>query len=309
MRITPYFLDLIQRSDGALGRQVIPDPAELEDRCQQTDPLTEEQQSPAPLIIHRYPRRVIFLVSNQCAIYCRFCMRKRRVGMQHPVKPDDLRQALNYIRNCHEINEVVLSGGDPLMLGDEELTETLAALRRIAHVRVLRLHTRVPCAWPERITQRLARRLAAFHPLYINIHFNHPDEITPQAAVACSLLADAGMALGSQTVLLRGVNDRSEVLSQLFETLLGIRVKPYYLHQIDRVRGTAHFQVPLARSLELAAGLRGGISGMAVPHFVIDLPGGGGKIELLGDAIVEKQAEYWLIRNFQGRIFRYPLSA
>ena len=309
MRISSYFLGLIHRPGDPLACQVIPDPVELEDRCQLADPLTEEQQSPAPLIIHRYPRRVILLVSNQCAIYCRFCMRKRRIGLQHPVKPDDLRQALNYIRSCHEINEVVLSGGDPLMLGDEELTETLAALRRIAHVHVLRLHTRVPCAWPARVTRRLAQRLAAFHPLYINIHFNHPDEITPQAAMACMYLADVGIALGSQTVLLRGVNDQLEVLGRLFETLLGIRVKPYYLHQIDRVRGTAHFQVPLARSLELAAGLRGRISGMAMPHFMIDLPGGGGKIELTGESVVEKQAEYWLIRNFQGRIFRYPLYA
>jgi lysine 2,3-aminomutase len=309
MRIHPYFLALIQRPDDALARQVIPDPAELDDPCRQADPLAEEEQSPAPLIIHRYPRRVILLVSNQCAIYCRFCMRKRRVGIQNPVEPKALDQALDYIRRCREINEVVLSGGDPLMLGDDALIQTLAALKGIAHVRVLRLHTRIPCAWPARVTADLVQRLSAFHPLYINIHFNHPDEITPQAAGACARLADAGMALGSQTVLLQGVNDRLEVLRELFESLLGIRVRPYYLHQIDRVRGTAHFQVPLARSLELVAGLRGWISGMAMPHFMIDLPGGGGKIELLADTIVEKTTDYWLMRNFQGRIFKYPLSA
>ncbi len=308
MRISPYFLSLIRGPHDALARQVIPDPRELQDPCTDTDPLAEEEQSPAPLIVHRYPQRVLFLVSNQCAVYCRFCMRKRRVVTQSQIPPNAIASGLDYISRQNEINEVVLSGGDPLMLADEDLVEILTALKRIPHVKILRLHTRVVCTWPQRITPLLVQRLSSFHPLYINIHFNHPDEITPEAAQACTLLADAGIPLGSQTVLLKSVNDRPEVLYGLMEALLSIRVKPYYLHQIDRVPGTAHFQVPIDRSLELMDGLRGCLSGLAMPHLMIDLPGGGGKMELLPESIVQKNCDHWLIRNFQGRIFRYPTT-
>ena len=308
MRITPYFASLIKAPLDALARQVIPDPLELADACADPDPLTEETQSPVPLIIHRYPRRVLFLVSNLCAVYCRFCMRKRHVGKSTGIPRQAVQEGLAYIQGHREINEVVLSGGDPLMLSGNELTDILQALRRMKHVRILRIHTRIPSAWPQRITSDLARRLASFQPLFINLHFNHPDEITAEAALACRRLADAGISLGSQTVLLKGINDRPEALQNLLEGLLCIRVKPYYLHQIDRVPGTAHFQVPLDRGLKLIAALRGRLSGMAIPHFMIDLPGGGGKIELLDDAIVQKNADHWLIRNFQGRIFNYPLE-
>lgn len=309
MRINAYFMSLIGGPGDALGRQVLPDPRELEDPCTDADPLAEEEQSPVPPIVHRYPGRVIFLVSNQCAVYCRFCMRKRRVGKPGRVSPQDMRAGLNYIAHHPGISEVVLSGGDPLMLSDDELVGILTSLRRIPHVKILRIHTRTACTWPQRVTPLLARRLAEFHPLFVNVHFNHPDEITPEAGRACALLAEAGIPLGSQTVLLKDINDDPEVLHELLNGLLGIRVKPYYLHQIDRVPGTAHFHVPINKGLELMAGLRGRLSGMGVPHFMIDLPGGGGKMALLPDSIVEKGSGHWLIRNFQGRIFRYPTES
>jgi len=308
MRMTSHFLSLLRGPRDGLARQVIPDTRELEDPCTHADPLAEEAQSPAPLIVHRYPRRVIFLVSNACAVHCRFCMRKRRVATSATVLPRDIEAGMDYIRCRGEINEVILSGGDPMLLADEDLVSILSALRRIPHVRVLRIHSRVASAWPQRITPSLAGRLAAFHPLFINFHFNHPEEITPETTEACALLADAGIPLGSQTVLLRGINDRTEVLHDLMEALLCIRVRPYYLHQVDRVPGTAHFQVPIQRSLDLMAGLRGRLSGMAMPHFMIDLPGGGGKMELLPESVIERAPDYWLIRNFQGQMFRYPTT-
>lgn len=307
MRITPYFLSLIRGPHDALARQALPDPRELQDHCTNADPLAEEEQSPASLVVHRYPRRVLFLVSNRCAVYCRFCMRKRRVGTQSEAAPQAIKEGLDYISRHSEINEVVLSGGDPLMLTDDDLIMILAALKRIPHVKILRIHTRVACTWPQRITPHLARRLSSFHPLFINIQFNHPDEVTPEAAQACGLLAGAGIPLGAQSVLLNGVNDRLEILQGLMEALLCMRVKPFYLHQIDRVPGTAHFQVPIEKGLELMAGLRGRLSGMAMPHFMIDLPGGGGKVELLPESVLKKGPNHWLVRNFQGHTFHYPV--
>ena len=306
MRITSHFLSLMKDSRDGLARQVVPDSRELDDPCAQADPLAEEEQSPAPLIVHRYPHRVIFLVSNTCAVHCRFCMRKRRVASSASVQPGDIEAGIDYIRRREEVNEVILSGGDPMMLADDDLLSILSTIRQIPHVRVLRIHSRIASVWPQRITMALVRGLAAFHPLFINFHFNHPDEVTTEAGQACALLADAGIPLGSQTVLLAGVNDCPEVLRGLMEALLCIRIKPYYLHQIDRVPGTAHFQVPIKKSLELMAGLRGRLSGMAMPHLMIDLPGGGGKMELLPESVIEQAPDYWLIRNFQGRVFRYP---
>ncbi len=307
MRINPYFRSLIHKADDPIGRQVIPVRAELEDGASPLDPLDEEQQSPVPCVIHRYPQRVVFLVSNQCAVYCRFCMRKRRTAGIAQVSAEDLAEGLDYITRRAEINEVILSGGDPLMLSDERLSGILTALRRIPHVRLLRIHTRMPCVLPQRITTRLTRTLARYQPLYVNIHFNHPAEITAEAQKACKRLADAGIALGSQTVLLAGVNDDPAVLARLMMQLLTIRVKPYYLHQLDRVRGTAHFRVPLERAIELSAGLRGRLSGMAVPHLMIDLPEGGGKVALPPDAVIEKGTDCWWIRNWEGRRYAYAL--
>lgn len=306
MKINAYVLSRIGAIDDPIGRQVIPDPRELDDLATTADPLAEERQSPAPQIIHRYPHRVVFLVSDQCAVHCRFCMRKRRVAAGRQVPWSRIEQGLAYIRSQPAIHEVILSGGDPLMLDDARLVAVLQALRAMDHVRLLRIHTRAPSLLPQRVTGALAARLAALQPLYINIHFNHPAELTPQCQTACGLLADAGIALGSQTVLLKGVNDDPGVLHALFEQLLTMRVRPYYLHHLDPVPGTAHFRVPLEKGLALMGTLRGRLSGMAIPHYMIDLPGGGGKLSLTPDAIVNKAPDHWLVRNWEGKVFRYP---
>lgn len=307
MRISSHLLPLLQETDDPLARQFIPDPEELQDTLIDIDPLAETKQSPTPLVIHRYPKRVIFLVSTRCAAHCRFCMRKRNATLAPQIDPAVLTQSLAYIQSNRQINEVILSGGDPLMLRDSALLDILSALRTISHVRILRIHTRLPIVWPQRISPSLVKRLSDLHPLYINIHVNHPREITPEAARACELLANVGIPLGSQTVLLSKINDDAEVLSNLFESLLQIRVHPYYLHQIDRVSGTAHFRVPIDRGLALIRHLHGHLSGMAMPHFMIDLPGGGGKVELLPEYVINKQAHQWQILNFKGKPFKvYP---
>ena len=308
MRISEHYLGLIQSPDDPIGKQVLPDARELEDTAINPDPLHEESQSPAAQIIHRYPHRVILLASNQCAVYCRFCMRKRRIDETSQVPPHAVKEGLDYIAAHCEINEVILSGGDPLMLSDDALEEILESLHRIPNVRLLRVHTRVPNAWPQRITPELARLLSGYRPLYVNIHFNHPDEITPQAAQACARMADAGIPLGSQTVLLKGINDDADTLHRLFQGLLEIRVRPYYLHQIDRVPGTAHFRVPLEKATDLIGALRGRLSGLAMPHFMVDLPCGGGKVELLSEGPVSKNNKQWIFRNFEGRLLSYPLT-
>lgn len=308
MGISPHYLSLIKTVDDPIAIQVIPDARELDDSQTNTDPLNEESQAPVRQIIHRYPHRVIFLVSNQCAVYCRFCMRKRRFISNAQITPDAIHEGMDYIRQHPEINEVILSGGDPFMLDDAGLSEILSALRNLPHVRILRIHTRIPNVWPQRITPSSANIISGFHPLYINIHFNHPDEITPQAEKACAMLADAGIPLGSQTVLLRGVNDDAATLHRLFQRLLEIRVRPYYLHQLDRVNGTAHFRVPMEKALALVGTLRGTLSGQAMPHFMIDLPGGGGKVELLPETCVAKGDTQWVFQNFAGHRFTYPLK-
>lgn len=308
MRINAYFRSLITSTDDPLGRQVIPDPAELADMAGPEDPLAEDSQSPVPQVIHRYPHRVAFLVSNQCAVYCRFCMRKRRVADPLQVTEAQVENGLTYIRSQPDINEVILTGGDPLMLADERLLAIVEALRRINHLRIVRIHSRIPVVLPQRIQPQLVKALAHHHPLFMNIHVNHPDELTPQAAAACMLMADAGIALGSQTVLLKGVNDDARVLSCLMDKLLTVRVRPYYVHQLDRVPGTAHFQVPLEKSIRLINALRGTISGMAVPHLMVDLPQGGGKVALTADAVVKKNPGQWQIRNWQGKMFDYPVK-
>jgi len=305
MRISDHYLNLIQGPDDPIARQVLPDARELEDTVTDPDPLHEASQSPTAQIIHRYPHRVIFLVSNQCAVYCRFCMRKRRIDETAQVPMDALQEGIGYITTNSRINEVILSGGDPLMLPDKALQEILDPLHRTSHVRLLRVHTRIPNAWPQRITSKLTQILARYHPLYVNIHFNHPDEITPQAIASCARLADAGISLGSQTVLLKGVNDDADTLLRLFQRLLEIRVRPYYLHQIDRVPGTAHFHVPMERALDLIGALRGRLSGLAMPHFMVDLPGGGGKVEMVTDSIASKHEDRWVIQNFRGQCYTY----
>lgn len=305
VRVSKYYAGLIRQEGDAIWKQCMPDQRELEDAAQCPDPLEEDSLSPVPGLIHRYPDRVVLLVSKRCPVYCRFCMRKRLVGSgDAPMALAELTQALAYISATPAIHDVILSGGDPLMLDDASLTQVLSGLRAITHVSIIRIGTRVPVTLPERITPRLCELLKRFHPLYINTHFNHPDEITLDSSRACEMLADAGIPLGNQTVLLKGVNDDAEVMRRLMTGLLGIRVKPYYLHQMDLVRGTAHFRTSVEKGLEIIRALRGHVSGLAVPHYVIDLPGGKGKVAILPDD-VEREGEVLLLRTYTGERVAY----
>lgn len=303
MRINPYVLGLVRTPADPLGRQVLPSPEELRDPRGVADPLGEDRQAPVPLVVHRYPDRVLFTVSNRCAVYCRFCLRKRQVGRAAPIAWQDLAPGLDYIRGQAAVREVILSGGDPLLRSDEQLAELLASLRAIPHVRLLRLHTRTPAVLPQRITPGLVRRLQGFQPLWINTHFNHPAEITPEAAAACGRLVDAGFPVGCQTVLLRGINDAPAVMGALLRRLVELRVRPYYLHHPDPVAGTAHFRLPLDRGLTLMEALRGHLSGLCLPQYVVDLPGGGGKLPLLPESILERGPGRLRVRNFQGQVY------
>lgn len=301
-RLTRYYAGLIQEPGDPIWRQCVPDLAELADDGQQPDPLDEERLSPVPGLIHRYPDRAVLLVSNHCAVYCRFCMRKRQVGCG--VSSLDLDRSIEYIAATPALRDIVLSGGDPLMLPLDQLNGLLTRLRAIPHLEIIRVGSRAPVTAPDLITPELCRMLASHQPLYLNTHFNHPHELTNQAAQACGRLADAGIPLGNQTVLLQGVNDDRTVLQELFTGLLQLRVRPYYLHQMDLVRGTAHFRTPLKRGMELMAGLRGRVSGMAIPHFVVDLPGGQGKVPLLIET-AQHCHDRWLIRNLSGDLVVY----
>ena len=305
VQLTDYYAALITHPDDAIWKQCMPDLRELEDASQCPDPLDESALSPVPGLIHRYPDRVVLLVSNRCPVYCRFCMRKRLVGSgDAPMSKDSFHKIVEYISAHSEIHDVILSGGDPLMLDDSSLATILAGLRAIPHVAIIRIGTRVPVTLPSRITPGLCALLRTFHPLYINTHFNHPDEITGDSTTACSMLADAGIPLGNQTVLLKGVNDSVETMRRLMTGLLAIRVRPYYLHQMDLVQGTAHFRTSVRTGLEILRGLRGHISGLAVPHYVIDLPGGKGKVAILPDD-VEINGSTLLLRTYTGERVTY----
>jgi len=284
---------------------VVPDIAELEGEHLMEDPLCEEEDSPVKSIVHRYPDRCLFLVSHECASYCRFCTRKRKVGDPTKISQKFIKEGLDYIRAHSEIRDVIISGGDPLMLGDMMLNRILSELRSIPHVEILRIGSRVPCFLPQRITPELVAILKKYHPLFMNVHFNHPDELTPEAFKALGMLADAGIPLGNQTVLLKGVNDSPEVMKKLMQKLLRARVRPYYIYQADMVFGTEHFRTRLEKSLEIIKALRGWTSGLAVPHFVIDAPGGGGKIPLLPEYVIEANDQEVVLRNYEGKIFRY----
>jgi lysine 2,3-aminomutase len=305
-KVSGYYASLIRSPGDAIWRQCVPDTRELEDVMQDADPLAEAVLSPVPGLIHRYPDRVVLLVSNRCPVYCRFCMRKRHVGCEGDVTldPDILESALAYIRSTPDIRDVILSGGDPLMLDDASLHFILSRLRDINHVKIIRIGTRIPVTLPERVTPELCHMLSRFHPLYINTHFNHPAEITDSSARACALLANAGIPLGNQSVLLHGVNDEITIMRDLMTGLLDIRVKPYYIHQMDLIKGTSHFRTSITQGLEIIRALRGHVSGMAVPHFVIDLPEGKGKVALLPEP-VEREGDMLFLKTYQGKRVAY----
>jgi lysine 2,3-aminomutase len=314
MRVNPYYLSLIKKKGDAVWKQCIPDERELRDRDGVEDPLHEEIDSPVPGLTHRYPDRVLLLCANQCSMYCRFCTRKRRVG--HPEKEIPLAQILsgiNYIKKHREVRDVVLSGGDPLMLDDSRLEFIIKKIRAIKHVEIIRIGSRMPCALPQRITKNLCRMLSKYHPLFLNTHFNHPQEITKESIKACSMLADAGIPLGNQTVLLKGINDDPKIMKELFQKLLMMRVKPYYLYQADISKGTEHFRTEVSKGVGIMHSLRGFTSGLAVPHFVIDAPGGGGKtpvnpMYVAGESYDrKKKIRKIILRNYAGKKYEYPL--
>lgn len=306
-RSSRYYTGLIRAPGDPLWRQVVPDVRELEDETGWEDPLNEENLSPVPNLVHRYPNRVLWLVSSECAVHCRFCTRKRRWQNPLPLTEEAFHGALDYIASHRELRDVILSGGDPLLLPFHRLESLLMNLRKIKHVAVIRIGTRVPCALPENVTEALATMLARYHPLYVNIHFNHPWEITQDSSRACSHLANAGIPLGSQTVLLRGINDRVEVLGELFQKLLALRVRPYYLMQMDLIRGAAHFRTPLSTGFKILSSLRNHISGLAMPHFVIDLPGGRGKVPLVPNWVEGIGDRELTLRDYRGELCSYPL--
>ena len=300
-QLTSYLLDKLSDLEHPLWRQFVPDAAELTDEDLTDDPLCEVEKAPVPSVVHRYPGRVLLLAANSCAAYCRFCTRKRRVGdRDQALSFGQVLDGIEYIADQADIHEVILSGGDPLTLSDGLLRELLERLRKIEHVDIIRIATRMPAVLPERITPRLARLLGRFQPLYLTTHFNHPDELTSEAAEACSLLADAGVPLANQTVLLKRINDDIDILSVLCTNLLRLRIRPYYLHQMDPVRGTGHFRVSLSKGIELAEGLRTRVSGLAVPHYIVDTPGEHGKVELLPDNILVRGDENWVLRTPDG---------
>ena len=307
MCINPYYLGLIKNKWDGLYSQAVPDIREITREDGDEDPLNEEGLSPVPGLTHKYPDRVLFLVSSRCAMYCRFCNRKRKMGSSSMVSKETVREGLSYIRGATKVRDVLLSGGDPLLLPDKELGSILSELRSIPHIEIIRIGTRVPCTLPQRITLRLANLLKGFHPLFINTHFNHPSEITPEATSACTLLADAGIPVGCQTVLLKGVNDDPVVMKKLMQKLIKIRVRPYYLFQADLTKGTSHFWTPLRKGLEIISKLQGYTSGLCVPRFMIDLPGGGGKIPFTPNYLSGIQGDEILLKNYRGDVYRYPI--
>ena len=310
MAITPYFFSLIDPGDELcpIRRQVIPRLEETTTaRWEMSDPCGEDSHSPVPGLVHRYPDRVLFLVTDRCAAYCRYCTRSRLVSNAsgYDFHPEYDRQ-IAYIESHREIRDVLLSGGDPLLLSDEKLENLLSRLRAIPHVEFLRIGTRIPIFLPQRITPELCAMLKQFHPLFISIHTNHPRELTTEVRDALGRLADAGIPLGNQSVLLRHVNDDPETMKALVQKLLMCRVRPYYLYQCDLIQGSAHLRASVKRGLEIMEALRGHTTGYAVPQYVIDAPGGGGKVPINPEYLLKSGPDKVVIRNYEGRRFVYP---
>jgi len=305
---TPHFASLMDPFDPScpIRRQVVPTDHEFVVQAgDMEDPCGEDEKSVVEGLVHRYPDRVLLLALDSCASYCRYCTRSRLVsqGDLEPL-PRRVRAILDYLREHTEVRDVLLSGGDPLLMSEDRLDNLLGSIRAIEHIELLRIGSRVPGFLPQRITPELVAVLRR-HRVWLSLHFSHPTELTPEVAVACDLLADAGIPLGSQTVLLRGINDDPAVLKQLFHGLLKMRVRPYYLYQADPVVGTAHLRTSIAKGLEIMGQLRGHTSGYAVPTYVVDAPGGGGKIPLQPETVVSRDGGSWRLRNWAGREYTY----
>lgn len=304
--VTPYYLDLIDpgNAQDPIRKTVIPRMAEFTTSASEmVDPCGEDGSMVAPGLVHRYPDRVLFLVNETCSVYCRYCTRSRLVGSgKHEV---DFSASYEYLRNHPEVRDVLISGGDPLVMADHKLEEIIRNLRDIPSIEVVRIGTKIPVVLPQRITEDLLAMLKKYHPIYMSIHFLHPDEITPEVSRACNMIADAGIPTFSQTVLLKGVNDDPEVMKSLMLNLLRLRVRPYYIYQCDPVQGTSHFRTTINKGLEIMEHLRGHITGYAVPTYVVDAPGGGGKIPVSPDYIVSREPGKTVLRNFKGDIYQY----
>lgn len=309
MAITPYYLSLINLNDkdDPIRKQCVPSIAECYiSNGDMEDPLSEDVYSPVPGLTHRYPDRVLFLVTDMCAMYCRHCTRRRLVGQtdcEHPRNRIDA--ALEYIQKTECVRDVLISGGDALMLGDSKLEYILERLHKIKHVEVIRLGTRAPVVCPQRITPELCAILSKYHPVWVNTQFNHPNEVTPESEKACAMLANAGIPLGNQSVLLRGINDCTHIQLKLVHELVRIRVRPYYLYQCDLSQGISHFRTPISKGIEIIEALRGHTSGFCVPTFVVDAPGGGGKIPVMPEYVISQAPGKVILRNFEGVITTY----
>lgn len=309
MAITPYYLSLIDPNDpyDPVRRQCIPSGAECSIApADLTDPLHEDEDSPVPGLTHRYPDRVLFLITDMCSMYCRHCTRRRFAGQKDAESPQDrIERCLEYIEKTPEVRDVLLSGGDALMVSDEWLEYIIKRLRAIDHVEIVRIGSRTPVVCPQRITPELCNMLKKYHPVWLNTHFNHPNEFTPDSRAALARLADAGIPLGNQTVLLRGVNDCVHVMMNLVHKLVMNRVRPYYIYQCDLSMGLEHFRTPVSKGIEIIEGLRGHTSGYCIPTFVVDAPGGGGKTPVMPNYVISQSPRKVILRNFEGVITTY----
>ncbi|MBO7200184.1 MAG: lysine 2,3-aminomutase [Bacteroidales bacterium] len=309
MAITPYYLSLIDPNDpnDPVRRQAIPTEAETHiSAADLQDPLHEDEDSPTPGLTHRYPDRVLLLITDMCSMYCRHCTRRRFAGQNDCESPSErIQKAIDYIAKTPTVRDVLLSGGDALMVNDEMLESIIQRLRAIPHVEIIRIGSRTPVVCPQRITDNLVNMLKKYHPIWLNTHFNHPNEMTPEASAALARLANAGIPLGNQSVLLRGVNDCVHVMKRLVHLLVKNRVRPYYIYQCDLSMGLEHFRTPVSKGIEIIEGLRGHTSGYAVPTFVVDAPGGGGKTPVMPNYVISQSPRKVILRNFEGVITTY----
>jgi lysine-2,3-aminomutase len=309
MAITPYYLSLIDNNDPncPIRKQAVPSIKELhKSSADLDDPLHEDSDSPVPGLTHRYPDRVLFLITDMCAMYCRHCTRRRFAGHHDAAMPRErIDKCIEYIAQTPEVRDVLLSGGDALLVSDTQLEYIVSRLRAIPHVEIIRIGTRAPVVLPQRITQELADMLKKYHPIWVNTHFNHSNEITAESTMACARLADAGIPLGNQSVLLRGVNDCVYVMKELVHNLVKMRVRPYYIYQCDLSTGIEHFRTPVSKGIEIIENLRGHTSGYAVPTFVVDAPGGGGKIPVAPTYMISESPQRVVLRNYEGVVTAY----